>query len=250
MSYRVQSPLDFSDTDSESETYWKRLSTCAQKGDTDCQESIERRRCNIWVKTANENILDEALSSAHIVTRSSDTSRHVENYFEYPASQETPSNTSESKQLRRRVGSAKSRIQERHWNESIPRNHIGVTFDSPPDVVKKTLVRLLKEPNEELISQIVDVLGCKRALEFYFLTEDIEKIGGLYCADGTRRRSPGGVFLNLIKMSQGITDTEKKTMFALSRRIKDKLKRLLIGAYETATSAARQLHYQIRQRDH
>ncbi|CAH8541406.1 unnamed protein product [Dicrocoelium dendriticum] len=182
MSYRVQSPLDFSDTDSESETYWKRLSTCAQKGDTDCQESIERRRCNIWVKTANENILDEALSSAHIVTRSSDTSRHVENYFEYPASQETPSNTSESKQLRRRVGSAKSRIQERHWNESIPRNHIGVTFDSPPDVVKKTLVRLLKEPNEELISQIVDVLGCKRALEFYFLTEDIEKIGGLYCA--------------------------------------------------------------------
>lgn len=211
MPYRVQAPVGPSDTDSESETYWKRLSSCAPKSDTQCQKRRKGEHGNIWVRTANENILNEALSNAHIGA--------------YSISHDAGSSASESWWAQRHVRNAKARIKERRWNESVPRHHIGITFDSPPDAVKATLVRLLKEPNEELISQVVDALGCKRALEFYYLTEDIENIGGLYCADGTRRRSPGGVFLNLIKMSREITESEKKSMFALSRRMKDKLKR-------------------------
>ncbi|CAH8516898.1 unnamed protein product [Schistosoma turkestanicum] len=111
------------------------------------------------------------------------------------------------------------------WDQEVSRSHIDVTFDSPPDLVAETIINLLKEPNEDLIKRTVDILGVQRALEFYYLTEDIENNGGLYLMDGSRRRSPGGVYLNLIKHSYSVKKEEKKSIFLIDRQMKDKLKR-------------------------
>nr|CAH8856902.1 unnamed protein product [Trichobilharzia regenti] len=112
------------------------------------------------------------------------------------------------------------------WDQSVCRSHIDVNFDSPPDRVAETIIRALNEPNEDLIRRTVNILGVQRALEFYYLTEDIENSGGLYLVDGSRRRSPGGVYLNLIKHSYSVKNEEKQIIFMIDKQIKNKMKRI------------------------
>lgn len=49
------------------------------------------------------------------------------------------------------------------------------------------------------IDQIVEALGEDRALELLEQTMAIEESGGMLVADGSRRRSPGGVFFHLVR---------------------------------------------------
>ena len=49
------------------------------------------------------------------------------------------------------------------------------------------------------ISMVVRKLGPEQALEFLKETLAIEEKGGLMLPDGSRRRSPGGVFFYLVK---------------------------------------------------
>lgn len=42
-------------------------------------------------------------------------------------------------------------------------------------------------------------LGKEKALELFETTRGIEAGGGMMVADGTRRRTPGGVFMTLFK---------------------------------------------------
>ena len=81
------------------------------------------------------------------------------------------------------------------------------------------------------------VLGRKKSLEILFATQDIEEIGGMFTSvriqvsptrclatpvesfnsfiwkDGNRRRSPGGVYLQLIKRDDSILAVQKKQIF-------------------------------------
>ena len=50
-----------------------------------------------------------------------------------------------------------------------------------------------------LIHVIVKYLGTDQALAFLHKTLEIEQKGGMMCADGSRRRSLGGVFFYLVK---------------------------------------------------
>jgi phosphorylated adapter RNA export protein len=49
------------------------------------------------------------------------------------------------------------------------------------------------------IRRIVKQLGAERTLEFLAETQQIEAQGGLMLPDGSRRRTPGGVFFYLVK---------------------------------------------------
>jgi hypothetical protein len=49
------------------------------------------------------------------------------------------------------------------------------------------------------LARIVCVLGARRAQAFLNRTRDIETQGGLMTRDGSRRRTPGGVYLHLVK---------------------------------------------------
>ena len=64
-----------------------------------------------------------------------------------------------------------------------------------------------------LLDRCVKVLGRKKALEILFATQDIEEIGGMFTSDGNRRRSPGGVYLQLIKRDDSILSVQKKQIF-------------------------------------
>lgn len=59
----------------------------------------------------------------------------------------------------------------------------------------------LAEPNVELVSQIITVIGEDRAREFLRQALEVEAGGGLVTKAGGRRRTPGGVFFYLVRGS-------------------------------------------------
>src|SRR5260370_29882725 len=69
------------------------------------------------------------------------------------------------------------------------------------DEVEQTIAAHLGESEAEplqLLHKVVKKLGLEQALAFLKETQEIEAQGGLLLPDGSRRRTPGGVFLSLL----------------------------------------------------
>ncbi|VDL97697.1 unnamed protein product, partial [Schistocephalus solidus] len=127
----------------------------------------------------------------------------------------------------RKRKSAKDRLSAREYDKSIPRTHLGVDFSSSAPEVVEAIAKCLSENKIDIIDRVVETLGTKRALCFCYLAEDIENRGGFFVADGSRRRTPGGVFLTLIRRSNEVTKEEKKAIFKETDQEKLQRKKLL-----------------------
>ncbi|KAK2870724.1 hypothetical protein Q8A67_023251 [Cirrhinus molitorella] len=85
--------------------------------------------------------------------------------------------------------------------------------DDPDERVVDEIAHRLMEPKKDLMERVVRVIGKKKAIELLFETATIEQNGGLYTVDGSRRRTPGGVYLNLLKNTPSISDGQVKEIF-------------------------------------
>jgi hypothetical protein len=77
-----------------------------------------------------------------------------------------------------------------------------ITTHAERDEVVKTIAEQLGEHEAEPLRQlytIVKHLGTEQALAFLRETVAIEEAGGMLLADGSRRRTPGGVFFYLVR---------------------------------------------------
>jgi hypothetical protein len=61
------------------------------------------------------------------------------------------------------------------------------------------LAQILQEPNRPLLTQVLRTLGQDRCAAILAETLTCEANGGMLTRDGTRRRTPGGVFFQLVK---------------------------------------------------
>ncbi|XP_077566080.1 phosphorylated adapter RNA export protein [Stigmatopora nigra] len=86
--------------------------------------------------------------------------------------------------------------------------------DDPEDKVVEEIAYRLQEPKKELIQRVVRVLGAKKAIDLLSQTATLEENGGVYTLDGSRRRTPGGVYLNLLKGSSGATRAQIREIFS------------------------------------
>uniref|UniRef100_UPI00358FCCD6 phosphorylated adapter RNA export protein n=1 Tax=Myxine glutinosa TaxID=7769 RepID=UPI00358FCCD6 len=84
--------------------------------------------------------------------------------------------------------------------------------DSTGKVVSEIAHRL-REPKKNLIERVVKCIGVRKSLELLSETVEIEKNGGIMILNGTRRRTPGGVYLNLLKNTPSITQEQIKEIF-------------------------------------
>jgi hypothetical protein len=74
-----------------------------------------------------------------------------------------------------------------------------------------TLAAALQEPNRSLLRQVLRVLGPDRTTALLAETLACEASGGMLTLDGTRRRTPGGVFIQLVKARA--TQQERQRLF-------------------------------------
>jgi len=73
------------------------------------------------------------------------------------------------------------------------------------------LAAVLQEPNVELLRQALAVLGPAHTAQLLAQTLDVEATGGLLVTNGTRRRTPGGVFFHLVR--QQVTRSQREYLF-------------------------------------
>ncbi|KAI5629287.1 phosphorylated adapter RNA export protein [Silurus asotus] len=88
-----------------------------------------------------------------------------------------------------------------------------ITENDPEDKVIDEIAHRLMEPKRDLIERVVKVIGTKKAIELLSETATIEQSGGLYTMDHSRRRTPGGVYLNLLKNTPSISLDQVKEIF-------------------------------------
>jgi len=62
-----------------------------------------------------------------------------------------------------------------------------------------TLAEVLQEPNRPLLTQVLRTLGPDRTRAVLTATLELEAAGGMLTTDGTRRRTPGGTFFQLVR---------------------------------------------------
>jgi hypothetical protein len=74
-----------------------------------------------------------------------------------------------------------------------------------------TLAEVLQEPKWALLTKVLRTLGVDRTTAILAETLQCEANGGMLTRDGTRRRTPGGVFFQLVK--QQATPQERRRLF-------------------------------------
>jgi len=63
------------------------------------------------------------------------------------------------------------------------------------------------------VGRVVGRLGTDRARAFLTRTQEIEEAGGLMLPDGSRRRTPGGVFFHLVRTDDNLTREDRTYIF-------------------------------------
>uniref|UniRef100_A0A8C6FNM6 Phosphorylated adapter RNA export protein n=1 Tax=Moschus moschiferus TaxID=68415 RepID=A0A8C6FNM6_MOSMO len=93
-----------------------------------------------------------------------------------------------------------------------------ITEDDSQERVADEISFRLQEPKKDLIAQVVRITGNKKAIELLMETAEVEQNGGLFIMNGSRRRTPGGVFLNLLKNTPSISEEQLKDIFYLENQ--------------------------------
>ncbi|XP_072453320.1 phosphorylated adapter RNA export protein [Notamacropus eugenii] len=88
-----------------------------------------------------------------------------------------------------------------------------ITEEDPEEKVADEISFRLQEPKKDLIARVVRIIGNKKAIELLMETAEVEQNGGLLIMNGSRRRTPGGVYLNLLKNTPSITEGQIKEIF-------------------------------------
>lgn len=87
------------------------------------------------------------------------------------------------------------------------------TLDNSNEVFGRDMAEKLEEEKPELIERVVSVIGREASMNLYKITQKIEREGGMMTMNKLRRRTPGGIFLFLLKTSDKIDEDLKREIF-------------------------------------
>ncbi|XP_062985541.1 phosphorylated adapter RNA export protein [Elgaria multicarinata webbii] len=118
--------------------------------------------------------------------------------------------------LLKRKRSIKNRLGERQ--EMNYKGRYEITEEDPEEKVADEIAYRLCEPKKDLIIRVVKIIGKKKSIELLMETAEVEQNGGLFIMNGTRRRTPGGVYLNLLKNTPSVTGEQIKEIFYIENQ--------------------------------
>jgi PHAX RNA-binding domain len=90
---------------------------------------------------------------------------------------------------------------------------MSASLDSTEEEFGQDLAIKLEEENVELMIKTVAVIGKEASLNFFKKTQHMELKGGMMTMNNFRRRTPGGLFLFLIKTANNIDESLKSEIF-------------------------------------
>uniref|UniRef100_A0A182JD89 Phosphorylated adapter RNA export protein n=1 Tax=Anopheles atroparvus TaxID=41427 RepID=A0A182JD89_ANOAO len=108
--------------------------------------------------------------------------------------------------------------------QSAPRHipDLNLEADCSNESFANELADKLCETHAELLQRVVDVLGKEIPLKLFKETQKIEADGGMLVMKGWRRRTPGGVFLFLLKHCEDVDQDLKRSIFQEDKKAKQK----------------------------
>ncbi|GAB6019904.1 hypothetical protein CHUAL_001439 [Chamberlinius hualienensis] len=182
-------------------------------------------KLDVWTNVLQQRMLVENLHSVGVIRdqdfRNND--RGSESY-EYPGWDRPRNNRSsvpiwkmDSDEIHKRLGLKRKRNKRKNGSAKLGHT-FQVTAESSETEVVTAITTILREPKEDLISKVVSVLGKEKALQILRMTEDIEAKHGMMTADNSRRRTPGGVYLLLIRNDRHVTKDQMDRIFEEDRR--------------------------------
>uniref|UniRef100_G1N761 Phosphorylated adapter RNA export protein n=1 Tax=Meleagris gallopavo TaxID=9103 RepID=G1N761_MELGA len=116
----------------------------------------------------------------------------------------------------KRKRSIKDRLGERQ--EMKYKGRYEITEEDSEEKVADEIAYRLCEPKKDLIARVVKIIGKRKSIELLVETAEVEQNGGLFIVNGTRRRTPGGVYLNLLKNTPSIKEEHIKEIFYLENQ--------------------------------
>lgn len=97
-----------------------------------------------------------------------------------------------------------------------------LTLEASDDDFGRDMAEKLEEEKCDLILKVVSVIGREASFNLYKITQRIEREGGMLTMMKNRRRTPGGIFLFLLKTSDKIDEDLKKEIFNNDKQPADK----------------------------
>ncbi|XP_075981228.1 phosphorylated adaptor for RNA export isoform X2 [Anticarsia gemmatalis] len=185
----------------------------------------KKEKYNIWCKAFQEDLLTEDMISCDVSKKSrygvesydytikyrlddSYISKKVFTNTEECTDNERTSNKRRHSDRSNKKWKMARRVNTYQYNEKQePRilTDLLVTADDNVEIIAKEIAEKLSEEKKDLIGRIVDVLGAHKAIDLYKETQEIEADGGMLVMNGTRRRTPGGIYFFLLKRDDDVS---------------------------------------------
>lgn len=126
-------------------------------------------------------------------------------------SENSESSSSNASSSHFKPGKKNRRDKRRRKPKILP--DLSVTLESSDEDYARDMAQKLEEDKADLIIRVVSVIGKEASLNLFKITQKIERDGGMLTMNKIRRRTPGGLFLFLLKTSNKIDDHLKEQVF-------------------------------------
>ncbi|KAH9500975.1 hypothetical protein Btru_069384 [Bulinus truncatus] len=189
-----------------------------------------RKKNNIWSSVITEQVLSQEIQT-FTVNKSLASCRDVETYDFTKAKEDSRPNVEVvpevnnddifedveidkdgkgnlhgSRKRKSNFGKKRNKITPKH-------EKLDVNVSRSVQQIVSSITNNLLEPKVELFTRIVETIGSDAALRLYNMTVDVEEAGGMLTNDGYRRRTAGGVFIQLLKTDSSVTKEMINSIF-------------------------------------
>ncbi|CAK1553014.1 unnamed protein product [Leptosia nina] len=198
------------------------------------QQPARNNKYNIWCEALQEDLLTQDMGTCDV----SKKSRYGVESYDYTIKYRLDDNyiskkvfsSNEHNQTNKRRFSDRSNVKLRlgkRVNSHQPTKEkqeprilpdLVVTTEDSIENIATDIAEKLTEEKKDLIARIVGVLGANIAIEIYTETQTVEADGGMLVMNGTRRRTPGGVYFFLLKRHNDVTQAMINNIFNEDRK--------------------------------
>ncbi|PVD37812.1 hypothetical protein C0Q70_00414 [Pomacea canaliculata] len=168
------------------------------------------KKKDVWGSVLQEQILTQEVGGFSMEKRSKS-----DDLFDEVIDLEEASNKLQAQKRKRPV---KERLSNKLTKQRPRRGLHNIKPSSTVDEVTYAIAKALKEKKIHLIRKVVEVIGQTKALHLLEETEEKEADGGMLTMNGSRRRTPGGVYLQLLKQQPDVTKEQIDKIFEEENR--------------------------------